>query len=962
MKRFILNTVFLSSLAYPVAIAETEENAGERISFNEEIRPILNRSCVGCHGGVKKAGGVSFIYRAEALGKGEGGKTIIVPGKPDESDMYRRIMSDDPEIMMPLVEKGGHSKPLSDDEKNLIKTWIEQGAHWEEHWAYIKPELVDKSKGLKDSHWVKQPMDAYILSRLESLDLKPSKEADKAQWLRRASLDIIGLPPSPDELENFLSNNHADAYEQEVQRLLDSPRYGERWASLWMDLARYADTMGYEKDPHRDVWQYREWLIKAFNNDMPYDEFLRDQLAGDLLENPTTDQMIATAFLRNSQTNTEGGTDDEEYRVMALIDRVNTTWSSLQGITFGCTQCHSHPYEPIPHEDYYRFSAFFNNTEDCDLGNEFPKLLIANDPDKRDEVTSLQLEIDSLKQKVNQFGSNKIASDTTWESLKFTALKSSAGKIEEQGGILNTSGTHPVNTHFVLMAKPVTTGNISAIRFSIIPQETDAAKLPERASVLSQLIVQKIAADGSKSTVTFKKVFADSVVGQYEAQQSLDGKSQGFGGYPKLFKRREAVFIPAQPVSMAEGDLLEIKVHSKASTTGSQACTIRKFQIASSQDTSWTALLLDQNYLAAETKLANKQAALKQFKGSYIPILKERAKENLRETRMFIGGLWLNKGETQEMGVPAVMNEYQAKADDRLDMAKWMTHKDNPLTSRVMANRIFAELFGRGIVETLGDLGSSGVKPNNLPLLDYLALSFQGKYKWSLKSILREMVLSAAYRQDNRATDNLATRDPKNLWIARGPRTRLTAEMVRDNALAVSGLGTHKIGGRSVMPPQPDGVWQTVYSGARWKNAVGPERYRRSVYTYWKRTSPYPSMLTFDAPSRDVCVPQRISTNTPLQALVTLNDPVFLECSQHFAKRMSTEGGGSAEIQISHGYKLATQQQPSAATVKTLTDLYQQLVTDYKSQEHSKLAASPEEAAMVVIANALLNIDSAITK
>ncbi len=329
---------------------------------------------------------------------------------------------------------------------------------------------------------------------------------------------------------------------------------------------------------------------------------------------------------------------------------------------------------------------------------------------------------------------------------------------------------------------------------------------------------------------------------------------------------------------------------------------------------------------------------------------------------MFIGGLWLNKGEQQEMGVPAVINEYQAKADDRLAMAKWMTHKDNPLTSRVMANRIFAELFGRGIVETLGDLGSSGVKPNNLPLLDYLALSFQGKHKWSLKRMLREMVLSAAYRQDNKATADLATRDPKNLWIARGPRTRLTAEMVRDNALAVSGLGTHKLGGRSVMPPQPDGVWQTVYNGSSWKNAVGPDRYRRSVYTYWKRTSPYPSMLTFDAPSRDVCVPQRISTNTPLQALVTLNDPVFLECSQHFAKRMATEGKGSVEMQISHGYKLATQQVASAATIKTLTNLYEQLVTDYKSQVHSKLAASPEEAAMVVIANALLNIDSAITK
>jgi hypothetical protein len=295
-------------------------------------------------------------------------------------------------------------------------------------------------------------------------------------------------------------------------------------------------------------------------------------------------------------------------------------------------------------------------------------------------------------------------------------------------------------------------------------------------------------------------------------------------------------------------------------------------------------------------------------------------------------------------------------------MAAWMTHQDNPLTSRVMANRIFAELFGRGIVETLGDLGSSGVKPNNLPLLDYLAISFQGEYKWSMKKLLREMVLSAAYRQDNKATDELASRDPSNLWLARGPRTRLTAEMVRDHALTVSGLATHQIGGKSVMPPQPEGVWQSVYNGANWKDAVGPDRYRRSVYTYWKRTSPYPSMITFDAPARDICVPQRISTNTPLQALVTLNDPVFLECSQQFAKLMAAEAGSSLAAQISHGYMLATQQQASEATIKTLTDLYDQLVADYQTEDYSKLATKPEEAAMVVIANALLNIDSAITK
>lgn len=960
MRKCILQAIICTAIALPVSIAA--EDLGERVSFNEKIRPILNRSCVGCHGGVKKAGDVSFIYRAEALGKGESGKPIIVPGKPEESDMYKRIISDDPDYMMPFIEKGGHSKPLNDEEKDLIKTWIEQGANWEEHWAYIKPKLVDVSSDLKNPSWVMQPMDAYILHRLESLHLQPSKEADKAQWLRRASLDIIGLPPSLAELEKFLSNQNPDAYEQEVQRLLDSPRFGERWASLWMDLARYADTMGYEKDPHRDIWQYREWLINAFNKDMPYNEFIRDQLAGDLLKNPTTDQMIATAFLRNSQSNTEGGTDEEEFRIMALIDRVNTTWASLQGITFGCTQCHSHPYEPIPHEDYFKFAAFFNNTEDSDLDDEFPKLLVANDPAKRDEATTIQLEIDDLRNQVNHFGSHKISKDKSWKSLKYTEITASAGEITEKDGVLDTSGTHPVHTHYVLKAKPESTGNLSAIRFSIIPQENDPLKLPERGSVLSQFTLQKIANDGTKSNIVLQKVFTDSLTGPFDAGDSLNENHAGFGGYPKLFKRIEAVFIPAEPISMADGDILEMKVQCKSSTTGSQANSVRKFQIATSKDPSWSAILKDEQYIAAEAKLAAKRAALTAIPGSHIPILKERSIENHRETRLFIGGLWLNKGDVQTMGVPQVINEYKAKADNRLAMTEWMTHQDNPLTSRVMVNRLFAELFGKGIVETLGDLGSSGVKPNNLPLLDHLALSFQGKYKWSIKKLLREMVLSAAYRQDNKATKDLASRDPSNLWLARGPRTRLTAEMVRDHALTVSGLGTHQIGGQSVMPPQPEGVWQSVYNGSSWKTADGPNRYRRSVYTYWKRTSPYPSMITFDAPARDICVPQRISTNTPLQALVTLNDPVYLECSQQFAKRMSTEGGASIETQISLGYMLATQQKASEITVKTLADLYQQLVADYQSQDYSKLATTPEAAAMVVIANALLNIDSAINK
>lgn len=936
------------------ALSSAQLRAEEKISFNEKIRPLLNRSCVGCHGGVKKAGEVSFIYREEALGKGESGRSVIVPGKPEESELYKRIISKDPDIMMPIP--GDHGKPLAKAEIALLKKWIEQGASWEEHWSYIKPKKHEAK--VKDTKWARQPVDNFILQKIESLGLKPSPEADKAQWQRRASFDITGLPPSPAELEAFQSNTAEDAYEKEVDRMLASPRYGERWASLWMDLARYADTQGYEKDPHRDIWLYREWLIKSFNKDMSYDEFLRDQLAGDLVQNPTTDQLIATAFQRNTQTNTEGGTDDEEFRVTSVIDRVNTTWASLQGITFGCTQCHSHPYEPIEHEEYYKFSSFYNNSEDADLDNDFPKLLIAHDPKLRDKASTLQLQQIELKNKKNEIGRKLMYDDKSWGKLDYIEIKSSAGKIFEKDGVIQTSGTHPVRLNHQLNAK---VRSFTALKFSIIPEESDPAKLPERGQVLSHYIMEKISADGSKQNIPFNMVFADSLVGPYSPSQSLQGGAAGFGGYPKLFKQRDVVYVPNSPVTVEEGDSFQIAIHCAASTTGNQAATVRKFQIYTSNDPAWTKLRIDPAYVKVSQELARSQVELKSIKGSHIPVMRERTDENVRETRMFIGGLWLNKGEVQQPGVPKVLNSYKAKAGNRLEMANWMTSAENPLTSRVMANRVFSELFGRGIVETLGDFGSSGIKPTNLPLLDNLALSLQNDHQWKLKGFIKELILSAAYRQDNRATAKLAHDDPKNIWLARGPKTRLTAEMVRDNALAVSGLVQHKLGGKSVMPPQPDGVWQSVYSGASWKNATGPDRYRRSIYTYWKRTSPYPSMMTFDAPSRDICVTQRIATNTPLQALVTLNDPVFLECSQKFAEVISNTPG-TLEGKLAYAYKLSTQQESNKLITKTLAELYQKLSVDYKTQDHSKIAVTAEQAAMVIVANALLNLDSAITK
>ncbi|MCP5538222.1 MAG: PSD1 domain-containing protein [Akkermansiaceae bacterium] len=946
--------VILAHLSMPAS-------AGDRISFNKHIRPIFIAKCTKCHGGAKADGDLSLIYRAEVLGKGKSGKTIIVPGKPDQSELFRRITTEDIDEKMPLQEGEHADEPLDVQQIGLVRKWIEQGAEWEEHWAYIKPQQQALPR-LKNPSWVNTPMDHFVLARLEKNNLGPTAPADRAQWLRRASLDLTGMPPGKAELDAFLADRSPDAYEKEVTRLLASPHFGERWASVWMDLARYSDTMGYEKDPHRNIWPYRDYLIQSFNQDKPYDLFIREQLAGDLFAKPTSETLTATAFHRNTQTNTEGGTDDEEFRVAAVIDRVNTTWTATQGLTFGCIQCHAHPYEPIPHSDYYRFYAFFNSTEDADLDNDTPHFKVASQPAQRQLAAGLHQKLPALRRAINEPGRQLLLASKSWQPLNYAATKTSHGKLTAYpGGELRATGTFPVNTRYDLTA---TSPDFTAIRVTITPEAENPAELPERGSVLSTLSLHRVKADGSKEKIQLAYVFADQISGPYDPVASLENGRDGFGAYPKLFGKRQAVFVTAAPVTFGRDEKLEITMHSRASTTGDQACTVRRFTLDTSADKAWTELL--QNPAHTQNVQAYNQARHQyhQIQGTNIPVIRERSIHAKRETRLFIGGLWLNKGEVQQAGVPKLLNGYQNKVDTRLEMAQWLTSPENPLTARVMANRLFAEMFGRGIVETLGDFGSTGTAPNNLPLLDHLAVAFQTTHQWSVKSLLREMVLSASYRQDHKTTPEMAEADPGNRLLARGPRNRLNAEMLRDHALKVSGLLTPKISGPSVMPPQPAGVWQTIYSGAQWKDATGPDRYRRALYTYWKRTSPYPSMITFDTPSRDLCNAQRIPTNTPLHALTTLNDPVYLECSRAFGKRMAAESAGDVRQQIAYGYLLATQQKPGESTVRLLTDLYQKLLTDYQANpENCKaVAGTPREAAMTVLANTIFNLDAALTK
>ncbi len=731
------------------------------VDFNTEIRPLLRERCLRCHGGVRQKSGLSFVFREDALGPTESGLPAIVPGHPEQSELIRRVTHGDPDQRMPL-----ETEPLRKAEIDLLKRWIEQGARWEPHWAYVKPDRALRPPET-DAGWSQNDLDAFVLARLHAEGLPPSREADPATLLRRLSLDLTGLPPTLADVEAFEQDTTANAYQERVEALLASPHFGEHWAALWLDLARYGDSQGYQKDLLRPtIWRYRDWVIDAFNRDLPFDQFTLEQLAGDLLPEPTEAQLLATAFHRNTMSNDEGGTDDEEFRVVAVIDRLNTTFEIWQGTTIGCVQCHGHPYDPFRHEDFYRLYAFFNNTADADRTDDEPTLDLRSPAQQR--------EISQINARLAQ---------------------------------------HP----------------------------------EERAELTARL---------------------------------------------------EATH-PAP-----------------------------------------------------------------------VPIMQALPPDSSRATHVFERGNWLVHGEAVQPGVPAALEPLlEESLPNRLGLARWLIHPDNPLTARVIVNRLWAHLFGIGLVETLEDFGTQGTPPSHPDLLDWLAVQFMDAHHWRIKPLLKQIVLSATYRQRSAVSPALRERDPDNRLLARGPRLRLTAEQVHDQALAVSGLLSAKMYGPSVMPPQPEGTWNVIRHTARWTTSTGEDRYRRALYTLWRRSSPYPSLVTFDSPSREFCVSRRMPTNTPLQALVTLNGPVYVEAAEALARRMYTEAGPTPTAQLRHGYRLVQFKDPDAPRLEALLSFYRKTLARYQQtpDEITALiqnpdAQTPERAALINIATVLLNLDAVIMK
>ncbi|MEJ7827329.1 MAG: DUF1553 domain-containing protein [Segetibacter sp.] len=889
------------------------------IDYNTDVKPILNKNCITCHGGVKKQGGFSVLFRSEALAKLKSGKYGIVPGNTEKSEMIRRINLKDPEERMPYQHA-----PLSENEIETLTRWVKQGAKWGDHWAYVPVQKVEIPKpegsffGLfpaREIDWVKNDVDYFIYDKLKEQKLKPSGEADKATLLRRVSLDLIGLPPSQSLANEFLQNNNEHAYEQLVDSLLASPHFGERWTSVWLDLARYADTKGYERDAGRNIWHYRDWLIKAFNQDKPYDQFLIEQLAGDLLPNATDDQFIATAFNRNTMTNDEGGTENEEFRTAAVIDRVNTTWQTLMGTTFACVQCHSHPYDPFTHDEYYKFMAFFNDSRDEDTFADYPVLRHYSAEDSlkvrkvikwlqqnnfNDRATKIYQFLRTWQPAINSLQSDKFT-NSELNDTKWLAFRNNASARLQQVNLDQSN-------QLIYRYKADTTGGLWTIHL-------DAPDGP----VLKTVTVPK----AKKWTVS-----------------NIDFPDQA-GTHDLFFSYTNANL--KKPT--ANGMMFDWFYFT-------QSFPGKDRQDYDTIKNTWWQLL---------TKEV-----------STTPVMMDNPSFMHRNTNVFVAGNWLVKGKQVEADVPNSLNPLETNAPrNRLGLAKWLTDKKNPLTARTMVNRLWEQLFGTGLVETLEDMGTKGAEPTHKELLDFLSWKFMNDFNWSTKKLLKEIVMSAAYRQSSKVSKEHLANDQYNRFYERGVRVRLSAEQIRDQALSVSGVLSEKMYGPSVKPWQPEGIWMSPWNGDYWKRSEGEDQYRRALYTFWKRTSPYPSMVTFDGVGREVCTSRRIRTNTPLQALVTLNDSTYLDLSRRFAYRLQDETKtNDVKTIIANGYKMLMYQTIAPQKSEALVTLYNNAYNKFKDDPDRTCEIigvndrhnNPKTAALVVVASALLNLDEVITK
>jgi hypothetical protein len=947
--------------------------SAETISFNLDIRPILSDNCFSCHGFDTKTRKADLrLDTREGATAENDGVIAVVPGDVEKSELWHRIHSTDENEVMPPPDT---HKTITKEQKEKLRLWIEQGAPYEKHWSFVPPAAA-AIPSVKQADWPRNPIDHFVLARLEAKGLKPSPEAGKEALIRRVTLDLTGLPPTLPEIDAFLADTSPDAYEKLVDRLLASPHYGERMAVDWLDAARYADTNGFQVDRDREIWAWRDWVIGAFNRNLPFDQFTIEQLAGDLLPNPTTDQLIATGFNRNNMMNEEGGIDPEEFLNEYASDRAETTASVWLAQTFNCNRCHDHKFDPFTARDFYSMKAFFNNVPELGAGNYGASIRVNSPPQLKLPAPAIEAEIAKLRAEMLRLeNSDQAASIVAWAPFAPTSLQSASGAklaIQPDGSVL-ASGENPAKETYTLTA-PVTLGTISAIRLEALPDDSLPARGPGRAVngnfVMTDVRMAVNAPTGTARSVDFNTAVAAFSQKQFPVAHAIDAdESSGWAIQPELGKPHTAVFALGAPIAVEAGSTVTLTLAFQSPHASHQ---LGRFRLA----------LTDAPSPAATNPPTTDQvAALKkkiQEMEVTIPttlIMAEMPEP--RPTFVLTRGAFNQPAEKVEPATPAVLPPMAADLPrNRLGLAKWLVSPENPLTARVTVNRFWQQVFGYGLVKTSEDFGSQGQSPTHPELLDWLAMEFT-TYRWDVKRLMKLMLTSATYRQGAAFTPELVENDPENRLLARSGRNRLMGEFIRDQALAAGGLLVPKIGGPSVKPYHPPGIYEQLTEGKGTTSYVpgtGEDLFRRSLYTYWKRSVPHPAMLSFGTPFREVCTIQRPRSNTPLQALNLMNDPTYVEAARFLAVRMM-ENSTDPEQRLAFGFRAVLARTPRPTEAAILARAHQRALADFKADPEAAKAllavgtkpADPkydpaELAALATVAGTILCMDETVTK
>ena len=1044
------------------------------IEFNRDIRPILSEKCFTCHGPDESKRQGKLRLDMEATAKAAlGNHFAIAPGAPASSELIRRVSSSDSRLRMPPVYSG--ASKLSDGEIELLSRWISQGARWQKHWSFIPPIRPDRPE-ISDRSWPKNPIDYFVRARLDREGLKPMPQADKRTLLRRVSFDLTGLPPTPAEIDSFVGDKSSDAYEKVVDRLLASPRYGERMASRWLDAARYADTNGYQTDAERSMWRWRDWVIDAFNRNLPYDQFTIEQIAGDLLPAARRDQVLATGFNRNHRGNGEGGIIPEEYAVEYVVDRVDTTSTVFLGLTLGCARCHSHKFDPFTHKEFYQMFAYFNQAPE--RGNAFkygnsPPTITAPSAEQEARLAAIERKIGAADRQVVAQEPQIARAQRAWESslhgsqeFDWAPSRALAVRLSLDGGLdgvitrdprrsekylyLMENGPVQQDVSFTGLAQwkdgvphyaagpagqaavfdgksYVDAGNVGNFGFydsftlsAWINPTSGTGTILSRAideeegkgfgfflkdGRLAATLNQRWLDDGVRleSEITVPLNRWSHVVLTYDGSRLASGVKLYLDGRPlkskadldylnQPFDVKQPLRIGAGfgPANRFRGGIAQVRVYRSSLTPEEVAVLALPESINrlaklpadrrnQAQSTKLRWCFLDE-YAPDAMRAARREALdLREQRDrlidSFPTVMVMQDSLTRRETHVLARGAYDRPGEKVNPDVPAALLPLPAGAPkNRLGLAKWIVDPSHPLTARVAVNRFWQNAFGAGLVKTVEDFGSQGELPSHPDLLDWLATEFV-RVGWDMKAIQKTIVLSATYRQASRVTPELLQKDPENRLLARGPRVRLSAEMLRDQALAISGLLVDKVGGPSVKPYQPAGLWKELSGGDDYKPDTGQGLHRRSLYTYWKRTAPPPSMMNFDAAGRETCVVREQRTNTPLQALNLMNDVTYIEAARKMAERMIREGGQTPASRIGYGFELATARAPRQREAEILLsslgfyrDAFQsdpsaasRYLAHGEAPADQKLDAR-EVSAYAAVASLILNLDAAITK